>query len=74
MWESQTGSLLVDYFEAFLRDRDLDQFREQVTARYTEGALGRVLTSSPSIAARRAAVLALGVGHRQLRAEQHGPG
>ncbi len=52
MWESQTGSLLVDYFEAFLRDRDLDQFREQVTARYTEGALGRVLTSSPSIAAR----------------------
>ncbi len=33
----------------------------QVTARYTEGTLGRVLTSSPSIAARRAAVLALGV-------------
>ncbi len=24
MWEPQTGSLLVDYFEAFLRDRDLD--------------------------------------------------
>ncbi len=61
MWESQTGSLLLDYYEAFLRDRDLDQFREQVTARYTEGTLGRVLTSSPSIAARRAAVLALGV-------------
>src|SRR5271165_6645975 len=36
MWESQTGSLLVDYFEAFLRERDLDQFREQVTARYGE--------------------------------------
>ena len=33
----------------------------QVTARYTEGTLGRVLTSSPSVAARRAAVLALGV-------------
>ena len=61
MWESQTGSLLVDYYETFLRDRDLDQFRNQVTARYTEGTLGRVLTSSPSIAARRAAVLALGV-------------
>ena len=50
MWESQTGSLLVDYFETFLRERDLDQFREQVTARYTEGTLGRVLTSSPSVA------------------------
>jgi tetratricopeptide (TPR) repeat protein len=61
MLEAQTGSLLVDYYEAFLRDRDLDQFRQQVTARYTEGTLGRVLTSSPSVAARRAAVLALGV-------------
>ena len=61
MWESQTGSLLVDYYEGFLRERDLDQFREQVTARYTEGTLGRVLTSSPSVTARRAAVLALGV-------------
>ncbi len=61
MWESQTGSLLVDYYENFLRARDLDQFRAQVTARYTEGTLGRVLISSPSVAARRAAVLALGV-------------
>lgn len=61
MWEPQTGSLLVDYYEAFLRDRDLDQFRDQVTVRYTEGTLGRVLTSSASVAARRAAVLALGV-------------
>ncbi len=61
MWESQTGSLLVDYYEGFLRERDLDQFREQVTVRYTEGTLGRVLTSSPSVTARRAAVLALGV-------------
>ena len=61
MWESQTGSLLVDYYEGFLRERDLDQFREQVTVRYTEGTLGRVLTSSPSMTGRRAAVLALGV-------------
>ncbi len=61
MWESQTGSLLVDYYESFLRKRDLDQFREQVTVHYTEGTLGRVLNSSPSVAARRAAVLALGV-------------
>ena len=61
MWESQPGSLLVDYYEAFLRDRDLDLFRKQVIARYTEATLGRVLTSSPSVAARRASVLALGV-------------
>ena len=61
MWEPQTGSLLVDYYEAFLRDRDLDQFRDRVLARYTEGTLARVLISSASVPARRAAVLALGV-------------
>jgi tetratricopeptide (TPR) repeat protein len=61
MWESHAGSLLVDYYEAFLNDRDLDQFRERVMTRYTEGTLGRALTSSPSATARRAAVLALGV-------------
>lgn len=61
MWEPQTGSLLVDYYEAFLRDRDLDQFRDRVLARYTEGTLARVLLSSASVPARRAAVLALGV-------------
>ena len=61
MWESLTGSLLVDYYETFLRDRDLGQFRDQVTARYTEATLVRVLTSSPSVTLRRASVLALGV-------------
>jgi tetratricopeptide (TPR) repeat protein len=61
MWESQTGSLLVDYYEAYLRERDLEQFRDRVLARYTEGTLSRVLGSSTSIAARRGAVLALGV-------------
>jgi len=61
MWEPQTGSLLVEYYEVFLRDRDVDQFRDRVLARYTEGTLGRVLTSSSSVVARRAAVLALGV-------------
>jgi tetratricopeptide (TPR) repeat protein len=61
MWESHAGSLLVDYYEEFLRDRDLDQFRERVVARYTEGTLGRALNSSPSVTARRGAVLALGV-------------
>ena len=61
MREPQTGSLLVEYYEGFLGDRDLDQFRDRVLARYTEGTLGRVLTASPSVAARRASVLALGV-------------
>jgi tetratricopeptide (TPR) repeat protein len=61
MWECHNGSLLVDYYEAFLRDRDLDQFRERIVARYTEATLGRALTASPSVTARRSAVLALGV-------------
>jgi Flp pilus assembly protein TadD len=61
MWECHNGSLLVDYYEAFLRDRDLDQFRERILARYTEGTLARALTSSPSVTSRRSAVLALGV-------------
>ena len=61
MREPQSGSLLVEYYEGFLRDRDLDQFRDHVLARYTEGTLGRMLTASPSVTARRAAVLALGV-------------
>jgi tetratricopeptide (TPR) repeat protein len=61
VWESQTSSLLVDYYEAYLRERDLDQFRDRVIARYTEGTLGRVVSSSANVAARRGAVLALGV-------------
>jgi tetratricopeptide (TPR) repeat protein len=61
MWESHTGLLLLDYYEAFLKDRDLGEFRDRVSARYTEATLGRVLSASPSAAARRAAVLALGV-------------
>jgi tetratricopeptide (TPR) repeat protein len=61
MWEPLAGSLLVDYYEAFLSDRDLDQFRDRVLARYTEATLARVLVSSSSVPARRAAVLALGV-------------
>jgi tetratricopeptide (TPR) repeat protein len=61
MRESHAGSLLLDYYEAFLKDRDLGEFHDRVLARYTEGTLGRVLTDSQSPAARRAAVLALGV-------------
>ena len=61
MWESHNGLLLVDYYEAFLRDRDMDQFRDRVLARYTEATLGRVLAASSNVAARRAAVLSLGI-------------
>ena len=60
MLEPHTGSLLVDYFEAYLRDKDIDAFRKHVTAKYTEGTLAR-LVESPTTQARRAAVLALGL-------------
>ncbi len=60
MLEPHTAGLLVDYYAAFLKDQDLDRFRQRVTARYTEATLGRLLESGtpPS---RRAAVLALGL-------------
>jgi tetratricopeptide (TPR) repeat protein len=61
MSESQSGSLLVDYFRDFLDKRDVDEFRIRVSARYNEGTLGRILTSSPDVSARRAAVLSLGI-------------
>jgi tetratricopeptide (TPR) repeat protein len=61
MLEPNSGSLLIDYYETFLRDRDLGEFRERVLARYTEETLCRVLASSPHANARRGAVLALGV-------------
>ncbi|MGO9600149.1 MAG: tetratricopeptide repeat protein [Isosphaeraceae bacterium] len=61
MRESQTRSLLVDYYEGFLGDRDLERFRDQVLARYTETTLARILTTSEAVQARRGAVLALGV-------------
>lgn len=61
MWGPHSGPLLIEYYEAFLRDRDLAGFRERVAARYTEETLCRVLGASPQAAARRGAVLALGV-------------
>jgi tetratricopeptide (TPR) repeat protein len=61
MRDSQTGLLLVDYYESFLRERDLEHFRDRVMGRYTDATLARVLASSASVPARRAAVLALGV-------------
>ena len=52
--------LLLDYFDAYLRDQDIEAFRLNVMARYTEGTLAR-LARSPSPRGRRAAVLALGL-------------
>jgi tetratricopeptide (TPR) repeat protein len=56
----ENGSMLVEYYEAFLRDRDVEAFRRNVSARYSEAALGRLLQAS-ELQARRASVLALGL-------------
>ncbi len=61
MSAEHSSSLLVDYFKTFLEDRDIEAFRERVAARYNEGTLGRILAGSPSVAARRAAVVSLGL-------------
>ena len=61
MSEAHTGSLLVEYFKEFLDKRDVDAFRNRVAARYNEGTLGRILSGSPDVSARRAAVLSLGI-------------
>ena len=60
MLQPHTGSLLVDYYEAYLRDRDIDAFRRNVSARYNEGTLSRLL-GAPDVQSRRASVLALGL-------------
>ena len=60
MPESHNASLLVTYYERFLRDQDVEGFRGNVSARYMEGTLIR-LTESGEIQTRRAAVLALGL-------------
>jgi len=60
MLEPHTGSLLVDYYEAFLRDQDIESFQQHVSARYTEGTLARLIESG-NPQARRAAVLSLGL-------------
>ena len=61
MSEAHERSLLIEYFNAFINDRDLDSFRSRVSARYNEGTLGRILSDSNDVAARRAAVLSLGI-------------
>ncbi len=60
MLQPHTGSLLVDYYEAFLRNQDIESFRVNVSARYSEGTLARLLHSGDA-QARRASVLALGL-------------
>ena len=52
--------LLGEYFRRFLADQDQEAFRDRVGARYSEGLLCRLLTDSPAVTSRRAAVLALG--------------
>ena len=60
MLQPHTRSLLVDYYEAFLRDQDIEAFRRNVSSRYNEGTLARLLESG-GLQARRASVLALGL-------------
>ena len=54
------ASLLVEYFDAYLKDHDIEAFRARVEARYAEGTLARVAESGEP-RARRSAVLALGI-------------
>jgi HEAT repeat protein len=60
MERPETESLLVDYYETFLRDHDIESFRQHVSARYSVGTLER-LVESGNLPARRAAVLAMGL-------------
>lgn len=60
MPEPHSGSLLVDYYERYLKDQDIEVFRRQVSSRYSEGTLAR-LVEAPDVQARRAALLALGL-------------
>jgi len=60
MLEPLTSSLIATYYEAFLRDHDIDAFLQRVTTRYSEGTLTRLVESGPTMS-RRAAVLALGL-------------
>ena len=55
-----TSSLLVNYFEEFLQERDVEQFRARVLARYNEGTLARLVQSGEN-PERRSAVFALGL-------------
>ena len=60
MLEPHTGSLLVDYYENYLRDHDLDSFHQHVASHYMEGTLARLVESS-HLQSRRAAIFSLGL-------------
>ncbi len=60
MSQSLAGSLLADYYEDFLIDRDVEAFRRRVEAKYTQPTLIRLLDSGDP-QSRRAAVLSLGL-------------
>lgn len=60
MLDPHTGSLLVTYYETFLRDQDIERYRRSVSTRYTEGSLCRLIESG-NTQSRRAALLALGL-------------
>ena len=60
MLEPHTGSLLVTYYETFLREQDIEMYRRSVSSRYTEGSLCRLIESG-NTQSRRAALLAIGL-------------
>lgn len=55
-----SASVLTAYYRAFLKDREIDQFRQNVQARYSQQDLQKLVTGAEEDA-RRAAVLALGL-------------
>ncbi len=57
---NSSTSVLVDLYDNLLRDGDLDGFHRNVSARYTEATLGRLLEST-DLRARRASVVSLGL-------------
>ena len=61
MRDEYGGSLLVDYFRAFLEDQDLETFKSRVAARYTEGTLAPDPFRLSHRDGARAAVLSLGL-------------
>ena len=54
-----TSALLVEYYETFLKDQDLDTFRQRVSSRYTEADLSKLAAGNDN-QAKRAAILGLG--------------
>lgn len=56
----ESATLLVDAFESFLKDQDLESFRRSVSSRYPESSLLQIARTG-GLQARRAAVLGLGL-------------